>query len=82
MFIDWILLPAICVFLSGNIVKLISYYTSLNLTFIIILSIFLYLVFLFLVKCIKVKDVMWFVDAFKCDLVGENLFEFGVVKRF
>lgn len=82
MFVDWILLPAICVLLSGNIVKLISYSLNLNLAFIITLTICLYLLFLFLVRCIKVKDIMWFVDAFRCDLVGENLFEFGVVKRF
>lgn len=79
---DWILKPSLAIFLGGNLVKLISNNISLNLFFIVTLTIISYLIFLILFRCVTKKDFMWFVDAFKTDLVGENLFEFSITRRF
>lgn len=80
---DWILIPSICILLSGQLVKFILTIFNLNMFLIILLTIIFYFVFLFLFKSLTKKDIMWFVDAFKNnEPIGENLFVCSLTKKY
>lgn len=81
---DWLIKPMFCVSLSAYSVK--YYFDMINSTNTIILQIALvvisYSLLLFITRCIKKKDIMWFVDAFKKDIKSEKLTDLGITKRF
>ncbi len=68
--IDWVIKPIICIIISSYTVKYT--FSFLNLESLLILQIIadliLYLILLFIIKCIRFKDIKWFTDAFKNDI--------------
>lgn len=81
---DWVLKPALCVTISSYAIKLTfdMFNTTNMIVFQIILVVVFYLSLLFIIGCIKKKDIMWFLDAFKNDVKSEKITDLGITKRF
>lgn len=81
--IDWVFKPIICVIVSSYITK--YSFSMLNLNNFIILQIItdliLYIIFLFIFRCIKFKDIKWFTDAFRHDIKSIDWNSINLYKR-
>lgn len=68
--IDWVIKPIICVVISSYLTKFS--FLIFNIHNLILLQVFVnlsfYIIFLFIFRCLKVKDIRWFTDAFKNDI--------------
>lgn len=75
LFIDWIIIPSICISLSGFLIKTLLVSLNTNLVLLVLVNLFFYTIFLVLFKCIKKKDFMWFVDAFRYGFVCDDFYK-------
>lgn len=77
-----ILKPLMSIFISTFFIKKLFYY--INIDSLIIQFIFIsiiYILFLFVFKCISKKDIKWFIDAFKKDPKNNNWNELKLYKQ-
>lgn len=82
--IDWLIKPSICISLSCYIVKYSFNFFSLSsmLTLQIICIISIYFVLLYIIGCIRKKDIMWFVDGFRQEIKQVEWNNINVYKHF
>lgn len=68
--IDWVIKPIACIIASSYLTKFI--FSVINLESLILaqvlVDVVIYTLLLFVVKCIRKKDIKWFSDAFKNDI--------------
>lgn len=81
---DWLLNPIFCISLSCFIVKYIFKFWGLSslLVPMIITVTALYFVLLIIFRCIRKKDIMWFVDGFRQEVKIVNFDDIKVYKQF
>ena len=81
--IDWVIKPIICVTISSYITKyLFSFFNLESLIFLqVIVDLILYLICLFIFKCIRLKDIRWFTDAFKKDIKAVDWHSINIYKK-
>lgn len=81
--IDWVIKPIICVTISSYITKyLFSFFNIESLIFFqVIVDLILYLICLFIFKCIRLKDIRWFTDAFKKDIKAVDWHSINIYKK-
>jgi stage V sporulation protein B len=79
-FLDWLFKPAFCITISSYLVKYIFNTLKVSLILEILCIVFIYFICLILVGCIKKKDIMWFVDAFKTEKI--DLTQICIYKEF
>ncbi|MGL5693328.1 MAG: oligosaccharide flippase family protein [Peptostreptococcaceae bacterium] len=81
--IDWVIKPIICITISSYLTKFI--FNLINLESLILLQVIvdviLYLVILFMIKCIRIKDIKWFTDAFKNDIKKVDYNSINIYKQ-
>ena len=81
--IDWIIKPSICVIISSYMTKYLFSLFNIDLLifFQIIVDLILYSIFLFIFKCIRLKDIKWFTDAFKKDIKAVDWNSISIYKK-
>ena len=81
--IDWVFKPIICISLASYLSKYICAVTGLSNSIyaLITLASILYILSLFIIGCIKKKDISWFTDAFKNDLRHIDVNSIELYKR-
>ncbi len=81
--IDWVFKPILCIIISSYLSKYI--FTTLGLSnsilLVLIFNSILYILCLFIVGCIKKRDISWFTDAFRSDLKKVDINSIELCKR-
>lgn len=77
--LNLVLKPCTAIFISTLLVKNLFFYCNLIVSGIFILLIYIILLFLF--RCVSKKDIMWFVDAFKKDPKTANWTDLSLYKQ-
>lgn len=81
--VDWVIKPIICVTISSYITKYLFLFFSLEslIFFQVIIDLILYTICLFIFKCIRLKDIRWFTDAFKKDVKTVDWHSINIYKQ-
>lgn len=82
--IDWVINPILCIAISSFAVKHAFLFLGLDTLLVpmILIVCICYFVLLMVFRCIKKKDVMWFVDGFKQDVKIVDFNDINIYKQF